>query len=93
MVYRWNEEITYQGDYISESGWVKAHVVSVDAIKDILSLLPQNEHVSWREDEFIILPELAEQTNINLQLPPKQIIDTIKEHAEGCGIDFVITIP
>ncbi|MDD5039151.1 MAG: hypothetical protein PHN78_07535 [Dehalococcoidales bacterium] len=87
------EEITSQVDYISESGWVKAHVVSVDAIKDVLSLLPQNEHISWREDEFIILPDPAVQTNINLQLPPKQIINTIKEHAEGCGIDFVIIIP
>jgi len=87
------EEITSQWDYISEYGWVKAHVVSVDAIKDVLSLLPQNEHVSWREDEFIILPEPVEQTNINLQLPPKQIIDTIKEHAERCGLDFIITIP
>ncbi|MFC1941863.1 hypothetical protein ACFLWU_01435 [Chloroflexota bacterium] len=87
------EEITSQGDYISESGWVKAHVVSVDAIKDVLSRLPQNEHVSWHEDEFIILPESAERTNINLQLPPEQIVDTIKEHAERCGLDLVITIP
>ncbi|MFC1980338.1 hypothetical protein ACFLVS_05810 [Chloroflexota bacterium] len=87
------EEITYQGDYISESGWVKAHVVSIDAIKDVLSLLPQNEHVSWREDEFIILPEPAKQTNINLGLPPKQIVDTIKEHAKECGLDFVIAVP
>ncbi|MFC1958787.1 hypothetical protein ACFLV6_02610 [Chloroflexota bacterium] len=87
------EEITSQEDYISESGWVKVHVVSVDTIKDVLSLLPQNEHVSWREDEFIILPDPTEQTNISLQLPPKQIIDTIKEHAERCGLDFVITIP
>ena len=31
------EEITSQGDYISESGWVKGHFVSVDAIKDVLS--------------------------------------------------------
>ncbi len=87
------EEITSQGDYISESGWVKVHVVSVDAIKDVLSQILQNEHVSWREDEFIILPEPAEQTNINLQLPPEQIVDTIKEHAERRGLNFVITIP
>jgi len=84
------EEITSQGDYISESGWVKAHVVSVDAIKDVLSQLPQNEHVSWCEDEFIILPEPAEQTNINLQLPPKQIIDTIKEHADRLEVSSQI---
>ena len=85
------EEITSQGDYISESGWVKAHVVGVDAIKDVLSRLSQNEHVSWRGGEFIILSEPAEQTNINLQLPPEQIVDTIRKHAEGCGLDFIIT--
>lgn len=84
------EEITTQGDYISESGWVKAQVVGVDAINDVLSRLPQNEHVSWREDQFVISPEPAEQTNVKLRLPPEQIIDTVKEHASRNSLDLVI---
>jgi len=27
-----------------------------------------------------------------LQLPPEQIADAIKEYAEQCGLDFVITV-
>lgn len=39
------EEITSAEDYISEAGWVNVHVVGVDAIKEVLSRLPQNESV------------------------------------------------
>jgi hypothetical protein len=39
------EEITSKEDFISETGWVKIHSVGVDAIKDVLSRLPQNESV------------------------------------------------
>ena len=87
------EEIISKEDHIAESGWVKVHVVGVDAIKDVLSKIPQNEHVSWREEQFIILPEPAEQTNINLQLPPVQIVDTVKEHAGELGLDLIVTAP
>ena len=39
------EEITSREDFISETGWVKIRVVGADAIKDILSRLPQGESV------------------------------------------------
>jgi len=68
-------------------------VMGVDAIKDVLSKIPQNEHVSWCEEQFIILPEPAEQTSINLQLPPVQIVDTVKEHAGELGLDLIVTAP
>jgi len=28
----------------------------------------------------------------NLQLPPKQIVDLIREHANICGLDFVVAV-
>jgi len=40
-------EITYQEDYISDTGWVKINVVGVGAIKEVISRLPQNEPVCW----------------------------------------------
>jgi len=84
------EEITSTGDYISQSGWVKAHVVGVDKIKDVLSRLPESESVFWC-DGMRLVP--TAETNINIQLPPEQIGDAIKEYADRCGLDFIITMP
>jgi hypothetical protein len=80
------EEITSKEDYISESGWVKIHVVGADTIKDVLSRLPQSESILWCDELHI-----GQATETNLQLPPEQITDAIKEHAERCGLDLVIT--
>ena len=87
------EEITSKNDYISEAGWVSVHVTGVDAVKDVLSRLPQNEYVLWCGDRFIILPELSEQAKTNLQLPPQQIIDIIKEFALQSSLDFAVMAP
>ncbi|MBM4463061.1 MAG: hypothetical protein FJ012_06945 [Chloroflexi bacterium] len=84
------EEITSKEDFITETGWVKVQVIGADAIKDLLSRLPQSESVFWC-DEFHI--GQTPETNIDLQLPPKGITDAIKEHAGRCGLDFAITVP
>lgn len=81
------EEITTKDDYISETGWVKIHVVGSDAIKDILSRLPQNESVFWCDELHI-----GQMTETNLQLPPEQITNVIKGYAEQCGLDFATTV-
>jgi hypothetical protein len=81
------EEIISGEDYISETGWVKIHVIGVDAIKDVLSRLPHNEPVIWCDELHI-----GQTTNTDLQLPPKNITDTIKEYAEQCGLDFVAAV-
>ncbi|UCG83187.1 MAG: hypothetical protein JSW38_13665 [Dehalococcoidia bacterium] len=80
------EEITSKEDYISETGWVKIHVVGADAIKDVLSRLPENEPVFWCDELYI-----GQTTGINLQLPPEQIIDTIEKYAEQHSLDFTVT--
>jgi hypothetical protein len=79
------DEITSEEDFISEISWVNIHVAGVDAIKDVLSKLPKGESVFWCNELHI-----GETTGpIKLQLPPKQIVDAISEHAERCGLDFV----
>jgi hypothetical protein len=80
------EEITSKEDFISETGWVKIHVMGADAIKDVLSRLPQDEPVFWCDELHI-----GQTTETNLQLPPQQIKDAIKEYALQCGLDFAIT--
>jgi hypothetical protein len=81
------EEITSKEDFISETGWVKIQVVGADAIKDVLSRLPEGESVFWCDELHI-----GQSTETDLQLPPEQIADTIEEYAEQCGLDFVVTV-
>jgi hypothetical protein len=81
------EEITSEGDSISETGWVKIQVVGVDAIKHVLSRLPDGESVFWCNELHV-----GQSTETDLQLPPEQIAGAVEEYAEQCGLDFVITV-
>ena len=81
------EEIISEGDSIYENGWVKIQVAGTDAIKDVLSRLPEGESVLWCDDLHV-----EQSTETDLQLPPEQITDAIEEHAEQCGLDFAVTV-
>jgi len=81
------EEITSEEDFISETGWVKIHVVGVDAIKDVLGRVPEGESVCWCDGLHI---GQTTETDINIQLPPEAAIDDIKEYARQCGLDFMV---
>jgi hypothetical protein len=83
------EEIISGEDFVSEAGWVQTQVVGVDAIKAVLSKLPEGEEISWLAG----MREKAEQTNINMLLPPEATIDSIKEHARQCGLAFTMQQP
>jgi hypothetical protein len=85
------EEITSKEDFISETGWVKIQVVGADAIKDVLSRLPEGESVFWC-DEWCNELHIWQSTETDLQLPPEQIADAIEEYAKQCGLDFVVTV-
>lgn len=78
------EEIVSNEDFVSETGWVRIHVLGVDAIKAVLSKLPRDEFIIWLAG----VREQSEQTDINIQLPPGQIRDAIKEHAGQYGVDL-----
>ena len=80
------EEITSKEDFISETGWVKIQVVGADAIKDVLSRLPEGESVFWCDELHI-----GQSPETDLQLPPEEIADAIQEYANQCGLDFVVT--
>jgi len=81
------EEICSGEDVISEMEWVRVHVVGADAIKDVLSQLPEGESVFWCDEMHI-----GQSTETDPQLPPEQIADAIEEHAEKCGLDFTVTV-
>jgi hypothetical protein len=78
------EEVISKEDFISEAGWVKVHSVGVEAIKAAISKLPQNEFIIWLAG----MRDQSEQTDIKIQLPPKQTTHAIKEYAGQCDLDF-----
>ena len=80
------EEITSEGDFVSETGWVKIQVVGADAIKDVLRRLPEGESVFWCDELHT-----GQSADTDLQLPSEEIADAIQEYANQCGLDFVIT--
>jgi hypothetical protein len=77
------DEIISKEDFISEAGWVKVSVTGVDALETVLSKLHLNEFVMWLAG----MREPSGQTAIIIQLPPKQISDTIKEYAGQRGLE------
>jgi hypothetical protein len=81
------EEIVSGDNIESEDGWVKIHVVGVEKIKGVLSRAPEGEFVSWNERQFV-LP--TEQVVAELILPPEDIVNEIKAHAEECDLDFMV---
>jgi hypothetical protein len=81
------EEIISNEDFISEAGWIQIQVVGVDAIKAVLNRVPKNEFIVWLAG---IRSELAPQSSVNITLPEKPTIDTIKESAEGLSLNLQI---
>jgi hypothetical protein len=81
------EEITTGDDYISEDGWVKIQVVGVGALKTVLSKIPRGESVFWPGGSVLAS---ATQGGVTLAFPPGPTVDTIKEYARECGLDFTV---
>ncbi len=80
------EETTSGEDFISETGWVNIHVIGTDEIKYVLSKLPQGESVFWCDELH-----MGQTTEMDLQLPPMEMTDVIKEYALHRGLDFAVT--
>lgn len=78
------EEVTTGEDFISETGWERIRVSGTDALKTVLSKLPQNESVVWLSG----LRDGSTQTGIDIQLPPAPTIGAIEAYAEQHGLDF-----
>jgi hypothetical protein len=82
------DEIVSGENVISGSRWVNVRVTGLEAIKEVLSKLPQDEFVIWIEG---IRGQLIESDQI--QFPDAQIISDIKEHAINRGLDLQIQTP
>jgi hypothetical protein len=74
------EEIISGESTVSEDGWVKTSVTSVDDIKEVLARLPPGEEVSWIGQQW---REQAGTKTGGIILPPEKIIQELQEHCEG----------
>jgi hypothetical protein len=81
------EEVISREDFISETGWVKTQAVGADAIKDVISRLPEGESVFWCDELHI-----GQSAETDFQLPPGNIANAIEEYAAQCGLDFLVTV-
>lgn len=84
------DEIISNTNTVSKDGWVQIHVDGIDAIKTVLSKVPQNEMVFWLGT---LRSEQPSQSNVNITLPDSIITNSIKEYTEQCGLDFSIYDP
>jgi hypothetical protein len=71
------DEIVTGENYISESGWIKITTSGTDGLKDVLSKLQPGEFVLWLSG----IRDISSQTHTTLQLPPKEIMEIIREFA------------
>jgi len=84
------EEICSREDVISETEWVRVQVIGVNAIRAVLSKLPQGEEIVWLDSPR------SEQTppgDIEFMFPPEQIIGSVREHAEESGLNLQVLVP
>jgi len=84
------DEIISPTNIVSEDEWVQIQVVGVDAIKTVLSRLPEKEYVFWLAG---LRTEQTPQDSIDVTLPEAPTIDVIKEHAGQCGLDLLVQAP
>jgi len=84
------EEVTQDVDTISRDGWVHICMVGADAIKAVLSRLPQDEHVMWLGR---LWTEQAPEKGVTITLPTGPIVEELREHASQYGLDLAIVPP
>ena len=81
------EEIISGSNEITEEGWVNIRVAGIDALKTVLSRLPEGENISWLpEPRAIEVPV----NDVYFSLPDETMTDAITEHAENCGLNLRI---
>jgi hypothetical protein len=80
------DEIVTGEDYISESGWIKITANGTGGLKEVLSKLQPGEFVTWLTG----MRNTSGQTDVTLQLPPKEIKESIREYTVQRGLNMQI---
>jgi hypothetical protein len=84
------EEIISPSNNVTADEWVQIHVVGVEAIKGVISRIPQGEWVSWLDR----LREPMTTSGVTFALPDAATVAAIEEYAQQCGLNFTaIQVP
>ena len=81
------EEITSNESISTTGGLTKISAQNVDGIKSILGRLPQHEEIVWVGEQQ--LQQAGIQTG-RITLPPREIIDDIKEYIRQLGLELKV---
>jgi hypothetical protein len=79
------EEITSGDNSITPDGWVRVSVEGIDAIKAVLSRLPQHEAIFWINRQWL---ERVHTQIGDIVLPPKEIIDDLKQYCKELDLEL-----
>jgi hypothetical protein len=83
------EEIVTAGYWVGDDGWVNIHVIGLNAIEQILSLLPAGEFVTWLSGPRSDDPQYA----VNFALPPANDVAAIKTYADQHSLNLNVFFP
>ena len=83
------EEIVTGGYWVGSDGWVNIHVVGLNAIEQVLGLLPAGESVFWASGPRSDDPQYA----VNFSLPPSDDVAAIKTYADQHSLNFSVFFP
>ena len=83
------QEIITGNNTVSGDGLVNIQVIGVDAIKELISRIPQGDFVIWLPGPRADLT----QSPVNFGFPPASTVDDIKAYAAQCGLDFAMLTP
>ncbi|MSP13444.1 MAG: hypothetical protein EXR62_10880 [Chloroflexi bacterium] len=81
-------EITTGADKATAEGWASASVQGVEALKDVLGRLPQNEKIIWVNRQQL---EQAGNQAGTIALPPQEILDMIQAHCRQLGLALYVS--
>jgi hypothetical protein len=83
------DEIVNSENSLSEAGLVKISVIGVEDIKEVLSKVTVETSVTWMKE----IRASSAETKIQIQLPPIEIRDSIRDFALQSRLDFHILEP
>jgi len=83
------QEIVTAGYSVNTDGWVNIHVIGLNALEQVISLLPAGEFVTWLSGPRSNDPQFA----VNFALPPADDVAAIKAHADQNGLNLTVFFP
>jgi hypothetical protein len=83
------QEIVTAGYTVNTDGWVNIHVTGLNAIEQVISLLPAGEFVTWLSGPRSDDPQFA----VNFALPTADDIAAIKAYADQHNLNLTVFSP